>query len=51
MPDGAGSSIFEPFGVTIEPDIIDNVNPREFPGVLVDEPGVWSLKRYWNALE
>ena len=44
MPEGAASSIFEPFGVTIEPDVIDDVDPRKFPGVLVDEPGVRGLK-------
>ena len=44
MPKAAASSIVEPFGVAIEPDIIRNINPRKFPGVLVDEPGVRSLE-------
>jgi hypothetical protein len=44
MPEGAASSVFEPLGVTIEPDIIDDVEPRKFPGVLVDEPRVRGLK-------
>jgi hypothetical protein len=45
MPEGPASSIFKPFRVTIEPDIIDNVNPRKFPGILVGEPGIRSLER------
>ena len=49
MPEGAASSIFEPFSVAVEPDVINNVNPRKFPGVLVDEPGVRSLERIWEC--